>query len=96
MKISNNNGYSLNAVIGMLVLGFIFTGFGLVFTASTLFKGKIVVVTQQGAIIKEKIKDLYPLRFNYFYALVFTLMFGPGLLLIGIISLTTFIVTQLF
>ena len=86
--------YSLQAIIGMLVLGVACTTLGVVSSLLTLFKGEIVLVGRDGkVIIREKIKDVKPFRIRYFLALVFTLMFGPLSFLVGIIGLFTFIST---
>lgn len=86
---------SLQAIIGMLVLGLACTTLGVVSSLLTLFKGEIVLVGNSGIIIREKIKDIKLFRIKYFLALVFTLMFGPLNFLIGIIALFTFVSTLL-
>ena len=85
-----------NSAIGMIMIGITCTTIGTAFSLLSLFKGEIVVIGHTGrVIIREKIKDIKPLRFNYFYALVFTFLFGPGTFLIGIIGIITFISTQI-
>jgi len=95
MQINNYHGYSFEAVMGMIIIGIIFTTIGTAFSLLSLFKGEIVVISHSGrVIIREKIKEVRPLRFSYLFALVFTLLFGPGTFLIGTIGLITFISTQ--
>jgi hypothetical protein len=83
-------GYKLETAMGMFVLGYVSLGFGLFVFFDTIYKGQIKVANGGRVIIRENIKAIFPLRFNYFWALVYTLSFGPGLIVIGILSLLQF------
>jgi len=88
--------YSFNQAAGMLVLGIALTLYGLALTILSLFRGEIFIIGAWRVIVREKIRDIKPLRFRYFGALICTVAFGPGLLILGIISLATFISTFIF
>lgn len=83
--------YKIETIIGMFVLGYTSLSLGLFVFFDTIYRGKIKVVRVGKELICENIKDFFPLRFSYFYALVSTLSFGPGLIVIGIISLLQFL-----
>lgn len=95
LHMNSFNGYSLEAVIGMLLSGIIFTTIGIIVSISTVFKGEIATFFKYGENLSYKIKDMKPFKFWYFYALTQTLILGPGLFLLGFIGLFTFISTQI-
>ncbi len=79
--------YSLETHLGMFVLGLVGTSIGAYFTINMIKTGEIIVLGTTGrVIIREKIREIMPLRFNYFYALIDSLARGPITLIIGLIS----------
>lgn len=92
---NNFNGYSLEAVIGMFFIGVFCTIIGLLVSLSTLFKGEIATFAKYGENYRFKIRNIKPLKFWYFCALLETLILGPVMFLLGIVGLFISISTQI-
>jgi hypothetical protein len=88
---NNVNGYPLEAVIGMAAVGIFCTLIGTLVSFTTLFKGEIKTFSAYGKNYTYKLKDIKPLKFWYFCALVETLILGPIIFLLGIVGLFTFL-----
>lgn len=86
-------GITLSTTLGILILGIVSIGIGGVTTANCLIQKEFYLVLGRFSkrVYTVKITELFPLRFDYFAAMVWTLVFGPLLFLAGVFFLFVFI-----
>ncbi len=86
-----NTNYDLDSVIGMGAIGSWCTIFGIYILQRTLLKGEVMRPTRGWYVQRYKISTSTPVTFGYVEAFIYTIIFGPGQILLGIIALVTLI-----
>ena len=83
--------YSNNTKFGMLLMGIFTIPIGLFYTKSLLIE-KIVYISNRRNSKAIKINKIKLTNWTHLYAVLYTLTFGPIILIIGLISIFMFIV----